>query len=69
MKETLKEFAKHYLGIAAAIFIAVGIGILFKEPKLGGLDITVGFLAYIILLVVAYLLFRWSQKFKEDEDE
>jgi hypothetical protein len=29
MKEILKEFAKHYLGIAAAIFIAVGIGVLF----------------------------------------
>jgi len=62
MKEILKEFAKHYLGIAAATLIAVVVSVLLKEPKLGISGIILGFLVYIFLLAVAYLLFRWSQK-------
>ncbi|MCI0693803.1 hypothetical protein L0337_17575 [candidate division KSB1 bacterium] len=67
MKETLKEFAKHYLAIAAAILIALLAGIFFKEPVLSVKSIIFGLLAYVVLLVISILLFRWSSEIKKEE--
>jgi hypothetical protein len=67
MKETLKEFAKHYLGIAAAIMIAMLVGIFFTEPRLNIERVLFGFLVYILFLAIAIIFFRWSQELKKDE--
>jgi high-affinity Fe2+/Pb2+ permease len=67
MKEILKEFAKHYLGIAAALLIALLVGIFFKEPIVSIEGIIFSFLAYILLLVIAILLFKWSSELRREE--
>lgn len=67
MKEILKEFAKHYLGIAAAVLIALLIGIFFEKPVLRITSLIFGTLVYLVLLGIAILLFKWSQEFKKEE--
>jgi hypothetical protein len=67
MKETLKEFAKHYLGIAAAIMIAMLVGIFFTEPRLSIERVIFGFSVYILFLAIALIFFRWSRELKKDE--
>jgi hypothetical protein len=67
MKVILKEFAKHYLGIAAAILIAVLIGIFIKEPRLSFGNIVLGILSYIMFLAIAILFFWLSRRVKKEE--
>ncbi len=67
MKDILKEFAKHYLGIAAAVLIALLISIFFEKPILGIESIIFGTLLYILFLVIAILFFKWSREFKKEE--
>jgi protein-S-isoprenylcysteine O-methyltransferase Ste14 len=67
MKEILKELAKHYLGIAAAILIAMLLGIFFTETSVSFTNLIFGTLVYIILLVIAILLLRWSKEIKKEE--
>ncbi|MDZ7290542.1 MAG: hypothetical protein ONB44_02845 [candidate division KSB1 bacterium] len=67
MKDILKEFAKHYLGIGAAILIALLIGIFFKEPRLGTGSVIAGALTYALFLAIAVLFFQKSRKFNKEE--
>jgi xanthine/uracil permease len=67
MKDILKEFAKHYLGIAAAVLIALLIGIFFEKPALSITSLIFGTLVYLVLLGIAILLFKWSKESKKEE--
>jgi len=65
MEEYFKELAKHYLGIAAAILVALLIGIIVKEFKIGFLSIILGAFVYFMFLAISFLMFLYSRKIKE----
>lgn len=65
MDEYFKELAKHYLGIAAAILVALLIGIIVKELKVSFISIILGASVYFVFLAISFLMFRYSRKIKE----
>lgn len=69
MEEFFKELSKHYLGIAAAILIAVLIAIFLTEPKISLFKILVGIVVYFLFILISYLLFRYSKKLKKKGEE
>lgn len=69
MVEFFKELSKHYLGVAAAVLIAILIGIIIKEPKVTILRIILAVLVYLMLLAISILMFKFSKRIKEKEEK
>jgi len=69
MDEYFKELSKHYLGIAAAVLIAMLIGILIKKPDVTVLSIILGVTVYLMFLTISLIIFRLSRKIKEKEEQ
>ena len=69
MQEFFKELSKHYLGIAAAILIAILISLIFKEPGITLIRILMGTLLYFSLLLFSILLFKRSIKLKQSKGD
>ena len=69
MEDFVKELSKHYLGIAAAILIALLIALIVKEPGVTLLRIIIGAILYFLLLLFAMILYKFSIKFKKSIGE
>jgi len=69
MDEFFKELSKHYLGIAAAIFIAVVIALIIKEPKITLIRAILGAFFYFSLLLFSILLYKRGIKSKKGEGD
>ena len=69
MQDFLKELSKHYLGIAAAIIIAILISLIFKEPGITLVRIIIGAILYFLILLFSAILYILSIKFKENSGE
>lgn len=61
MKEFCKELSKHYLGIAAAILIALLIAVFLKEIKFNYLKIFIGIISYAALLGISLWVYALSK--------
>ena len=53
------------MGVAAAVLIAIIIGIIIKEPKVKIFGIIVGVIVYFLLLVVSFLIFNFRKREKK----
>jgi high-affinity Fe2+/Pb2+ permease len=60
-----KELSKHYLGIVAALLIALLIGIFFKEIRLHAFKIIIGVTSYFVLLGISLWLHALSKNKEE----
>lgn len=65
MEEYFKELSKHYLGIAAAVLIALIVGFVLKNVNFNLFRIIFGIITYIGLLGLSFLLFKQRKKFGE----
>ncbi len=63
MEKFFEELYKHFLAVAAAIIIAVLVGIFIQEPRPSIWSIAIGLLVYFVFLGIAFFLFRVSEKF------
>ena len=61
MDEYFKELSKHYLGVAAAVLIAMAISVLIREPKVNILSIVLGVLVYFMFLAISILIFKYGR--------
>jgi Ca2+/Na+ antiporter len=68
MKEFYKELSKHYLGIAAAILIALIAGYFLKDLKFNLLQMVVGILIYFTFIVLSFLFFKHSKNYGEKKN-
>jgi len=69
MEEFFKELSKHYLGISAAVLIAILVGFIIKEPKIDLSRIIVGAAVYFMFIAVSVLMFKFSGKIKEKREK
>ena len=69
MDEYFKELSKHYLGVAAAVLIAMAISVLIREPKVNILSIVLGVLVYFMFLAISILIFKYGRRIKDKEEK
>ena len=66
MEKFFKELSKHYLSVAAAVLIAILIGIIIKEPRINLISILLGAFVYLLFLALSALIYKFSEKIKNN---
>lgn|GEM_PF-2877452 len=69
MEKFFEELYKHFFAVAAAILIAVLVGIFIQEPRPSIWSVVLGLVVYFVFLGIAFLMFRISEKFAKKQSE
>jgi len=69
LEKFFEELYKHFLAVAAAILIAVLVGIFIQDPRPSIWNVVLGLVVYFAFLGIAFFVFRISEKFAKKQPE